>query len=248
NANLTDWALGQKIPVVDAYGLLNLGNALHEEGGSLTLGGQTIAAGTAGNDQPGNSWYADAAHAGTIYHGLLANAVLDAFAQRHGYTSPGLDFHDDILAAAYDENPWPGQNSGVSLEDYLDSLDENQFEINGQPFDFDVADYVAAFRPGDLDDDGQLTLDDVNAFVLALEDPAAYAASVGLAPTAMADFNNDGLFNLADVEGFAAQLDAANLPGSQTLAALVPEPTVFGGLVLLGWIGTARRSWRQNKS
>lgn len=223
NANLTDWALSQKIPVVDAYSLLNLGNVLHEDGGSLTLGGQTIAAGTTATDQPGNSWYADAAHAGTIYHGLLANAVLEAIEVRHGYTSPGLDFHDDILAAAYDQNPWPGQGSGTSLSDYLNSLNENQYEINGTPFDLD--DYVTAFLQGDLDDDGSITEDDIFAFILALEDPAAYSSTIGLAPTAMADFNDDGLFNLADVEGFAAQLGALNIPAGESLAALVPEPT-----------------------
>ena len=188
NADLADWALSQKYPVVDAYSLLNLGNVLHEDGTTLTLAGQPVAAGNNGIDQPGNSWYGDFAHAGTIYHGLLANAVLEAIEQRHGYTSPGLDFHDDILTAAFANQPWPGQGSGVSLNDYLASLDENQYEIDGQAFDFDIEDYFTAFLDGDLDDDGLVTEDDIPAFILALEDPLAYASSVGLSPTAMADF------------------------------------------------------------
>ncbi|MEM7627451.1 MAG: SGNH/GDSL hydrolase family protein [Planctomycetota bacterium] len=244
NADLTDWALSQQYPVVDAYGLLNLGNTLHEDGDTLTLAGQPVAAGDNGTGQPGNSWYADFAHAGTIYHGLLANAVFQAIEARHGFTSPGLDFHDDILAAAYEQNPWPGQGSGVSLSDYLDSLDENQFEINGQPFDFDTADFFTAFLEGDLDDDGLVTEADIPAFVLALEDPAAYTTAFGLAPTAAGDFNGDGRFNLSDVEGFAARLDALNIPAGPTLAALVPEPTT-AGIVLLAMVPLLNRHRRK---
>lgn len=80
---------------------------------------------------------------------------------------------------------------------------------------------------GDMDVNGTVDLDDVLAFVTALESRAAYAGLYGSAVDVRGDINGDGLFNLSDVEPFAALV---GVPAS-VVAAAVPEPA---GLAVLG--------------
>ena len=60
---------------------------------------------------------------------------------------------------------------------------------------------------GDANDDGVIDFVDVNAFLQALFDPAAYAAMYpDVDPDVVLDMNNDGFLDFLDVGGFIAAL------------------------------------------
>ncbi|MEW6252477.1 MAG: hypothetical protein AB1716_17710 [Planctomycetota bacterium] len=63
-------------------------------------------------------------------------------------------------------------------------------------------------RLGDVNCDGTVDFNDVGPFVLALADPAAYAARYPECPFANRDVNGDGLFDFNDINPFAALLAA----------------------------------------
>ena len=95
--------------------------------------------------------------------------------------------------------------------------------------------YVA----GDLNGDGVLTNGDINAFVMMLTDPAAYAlAYPDLNPDALGDFTGNGVLTNGDISGFVSALTGgASVSAVPELAALVPEPSSalllgMGGLLL----------------
>jgi hypothetical protein len=63
------------------------------------------------------------------------------------------------------------------------------------------------FMPlGDVNCDGVVNFDDINAFVLALSDPVAYAAAFPSCDRLKADCNGDGLVNFDDINAFVAVL------------------------------------------
>lgn len=81
---------------------------------------------------------------------------------------------------------------------------------------------------GDMNGDGEVTEADIPFFVQALTDREAYDANVFLTPTISAlpisadvvgDVDQDGAFNLGDVQAFKALFD-----GSGAATAIVPEP------------------------
>jgi hypothetical protein len=112
-------------------------------------------------------------------------------------------------------------------------------------FNFGLADLafeqaVAAFGDllvsapvlGDMDCDGDVDFDDIDEFVLGLNDPAAYEMLLGVAPTAKGDVDQDGDFDFDDITGFVGVLNAEG-PRS------VPEPSGFAYMLacslLLPW-------------
>ena len=71
--------------------------------------------------------------------------------------------------------------------------------------------FALAFFRGDLNCDGALDFDDINPFVLALSDPAGYAAAYPDCKPVNGDLNEDGVVNFDDVNPFVALL--AQQPG-----------------------------------
>ncbi len=67
-----------------------------------------------------------------------------------------------------------------------------------------AAGQVPTPRRGDLNCDGVVNFDDIDAFVLALTDPAAYAAAHPDCHGAAGDFDGDGAVTPADVDGFVS--------------------------------------------
>jgi predicted outer membrane repeat protein len=59
---------------------------------------------------------------------------------------------------------------------------------------------------GDVNCDGVINFDDINAFVLALSDPAAYAVAFPSCDRLKADCNGDGLVDFDDINAFVAVL------------------------------------------
>ena len=82
---------------------------------------------------------------------------------------------------------------------------------------------------GDMDDDRDVDFDDIDYFVLGINDPETYQNQIGLPSDAMGDIDNDGDLDFDDTPGFVAIL------GGEGVQA-VPEPsTIF--LALVGAIG-----------
>ena len=61
-------------------------------------------------------------------------------------------------------------------------------------------------RTGDMNCDGAVNFDDINPFVLALSDPAGYAAAYPSCNILNGDINGDGLVNFDDINPFVALL------------------------------------------
>ncbi len=66
-----------------------------------------------------------------------------------------------------------------------------------------------AHDPGDLNCDGAVNAFDIDPFVLALSDPAAYAALHPDCNRQLADCNGDGLVNAFDIDAFVLLLTGA---------------------------------------
>ncbi len=65
---------------------------------------------------------------------------------------------------------------------------------------------LQSFRPADADCDGSVVLADIDPFLLAIFDPAAYAGGHPACPRAAADVNLDGRVDLFDIDAFVACL------------------------------------------
>ncbi len=63
-----------------------------------------------------------------------------------------------------------------------------------------------ALHPGDLDCDGDIDFDDIDAFVLALSGQAGYEAAYPDCNWMNADCNNDGTVDFDDIDAFVAIL------------------------------------------
>jgi hypothetical protein len=66
--------------------------------------------------------------------------------------------------------------------------------------------YVPPYAPGDLNCDRLVNVFDIDPFVLALSDPAGYAAAYPTCEIAAADVNGDGQLNAFDIDPFVELL------------------------------------------
>jgi hypothetical protein len=121
----------------------------------------------------------------------------------------------------------PGGNTSAML-DYSQALIADLTVYRDQILDIIFEPVVV----GDLNGDGLVNTADINPFILALTDPAAFATvfpHVNL--YAAGDINGDGQINTADINPFVALLTSGMGTG---LAAglIIPEPAA---LTLLAW-------------
>jgi len=91
-----------------------------------------------------------------------------------------------------------------------------------------------AFLRGDMDCDGDVDFDDIDDFVLGLNDPAVYEATFGVLPSLKGDTDLDGDQDFDDIDGFVGLLsEGARGPHA------VPEPACFTlvliSLLVAGW-------------
>lgn len=93
---------------------------------------------------------------------------------------------------------------------------------------------------GDMDLDGDVDFDDIDDFVLGLNNSAAYEAAIGLPPVMHGDTDHDGDQDFDDIDQFVDIL----LPGIADGIHGVPEPSTVGlaavALGLLGAVATRR--------
>ncbi len=66
--------------------------------------------------------------------------------------------------------------------------------------------YIPRYAKGDINCDGLVDFDDINAFVLALSSPASYAAAYPNCDIALADIDDNGVVDFDDINGFVALL------------------------------------------
>lgn len=112
-------------------------------------------------------------------------------------------------------------------------------DTQGSPLSVFI-EYVGHFL-GDMDGNGFIETADVNAFVQALADRAAYdSAYPGVDADLTGDFNNNGQLDLGDVSGFKAAVLAASASTSASASA-VPEPSSCVLLLAAAIMGFTRR-------
>ena len=87
---------------------------------------------------------------------------------------------------------------------------------------------------GDMDCDGDVDFDDIDDFVLGLNDPVLYESIFDVPPSLKGDTDTDGDQDFDDIPGFVSILSAGG-------AESVPEPSA---LVLSGLAGSLLVSWR----
>jgi hypothetical protein len=90
---------------------------------------------------------------------------------------------------------------------------------------------------GDMDCDGDVDFDDIDPFVLGLNNPELYETTFGVPPAAKGDMDGDGDFDFDDIPGF---VDALRGGGPQS----IPEPSTLL-LVVLGMIGLVAYGYRR---
>ncbi len=103
-----------------------------------------------------------------------------------------------VLTISCDPLPDCNENSIVDADDIADerSLDENDNSIP------DECEQLAV--PGDMNCDGVVSVGDINPFVLALTDPAAYAAQFPDCDALNGDCNDDDTVSVGDINCFVA--------------------------------------------
>jgi len=103
-----------------------------------------------------------------------------------------------------------------------------------------VAVTAIAYRTGDMDIDGDIDFDDIDAFVLGLNDAPAYARTFGLAATMPGDLDGDTDLDFDDVAVFVERL--GGIRGGSLPA--VPEPAAYTlavTAILAVWSAGSRR-------
>lgn len=88
---------------------------------------------------------------------------------------------------------------------------------------------------GDLNCDGTVDFDDIEAFVLGLTDRADYETQFGVPATLKGDLNEDGRFDFDDIDPFVNLLSAP----AHAWQREVPEPSSTGILMAIGLAGLA---------
>jgi hypothetical protein len=84
---------------------------------------------------------------------------------------------------------------------------------------------------GDMNWDNNVDSDDIDDFVLGLNDAAAYESKFGIPPSARGDMDGDGDHDFDDIRGFVA----ATLVNGQAGVQSIPEPgsALLAGMALV---------------
>lgn len=111
-----------------------------------------------------------------------------------------------------DPNPLNPGTSGVVVND--------PFDLNGS-FDDVASSLFDPFPTGDMDYDRDVDFDDIDDFVLGLNDPAGYTSTFSAPPQDNGDTDGDMDFDFDDIPGFVELLSPESTHG-------VPEPATSG--------------------
>jgi hypothetical protein len=203
-------------------GTLHLNPSLMVISGNMTLGGGSTLvldlAGTTRSDGMAGPGKYSAIDVGTAsLDGVLRLQLTNGF-----MPTPGQVF--EILSAA---DPLSGTFAAVEAP----NVPGIAWQVVRNTFDVTVT-ILAALR-GDMDLDGDVDFDDIDDFVLGLNNAAAYEAIYGLPPSTHGDTDDDGDQDFDDINGFVSILGGADLARVQA----VPEPPAWVLLSLAGsWL------------
>lgn len=148
-----------------------------------------------------------------------------------------LQFHlysvDNTLGEMRD--PFDGVNPFTGVDDGLTAA-----FVSPLVYELDVLGGLT----GDMDCDGDVDFDDIDDFVLGLQNPSDYEANFGVPPSFKGDTDGDGDQDFDDIGGFVDILQPAGVQH-------VPEPATGSAAVVFGitvwglvrWRG-GRRRWR----
>ncbi len=101
--------------------------------------------------------------------------------------------------------------------------------------------------PGDLDCDGDLDFDDIDAFVLGLKTPDVYEVRFGVPAGLKGDLDGDGDLDFDDIVPFAEQL-RGNLAAASAFAAPEPSSWALACSLAMLWAMAAGRGIRSRKN
>ncbi len=113
---------------------------------------------------------------------------------------PSVNYNDYLFTTVrhWDENALGAWTVTVSDRLLGTTATWNRFQLR----------FYGTRWPGDLNCDGLVNFDDLDAFVLALSDPSAYATMFPNCDMTLADLNEDGAVNFDDIDPFIAALGA----------------------------------------
>ena len=91
---------------------------------------------------------------------------------------------------------------------------------------------------GDMDFDGDRDFDDIDDFVLGLQNRSEYVALYGESPDLRGDINGSGFQDFDDISGFVDILSN----GAMTSSSAIPEPSTFVLAITMLFFATVFRS------
>ena len=231
NTNLTAWANGLGIPVIDAAKLTT--DLLASPG----FAGQTLTTDTAPGDtsEGALSLWADDGHPGTVWHGLFANTVLTgldlAYGGDFGPTDLPLLTNQQILNNAFFKNTGNAPTATGDAFDYasyvlLAELLAGDFDGSGDVGQGDLA--LVLDNWGTLVADGEspdpvnwINADDVTASLIGQDELALVLQNWGNTSAILAELDN--IVSVTDLT-------------DEQIINLIPEPASVA-LVLCGLAG-----------
>jgi serine protease AprX len=137
---------------------------------------------------------------GTIYYGN--NGLRDGNVSTPGGSPNTIDTVENVWIPSPAAGEW---QITVSADEIVQDAHIETPEVDAD-YALVVSGIVRSkpFALGDLNCDGVVSVGDIGAFVLALTDPAAYAAGFPACDITLADFNGDGVISVGDIGGFVA--------------------------------------------
>jgi hypothetical protein len=161
------------------------------------------------------------------FHWMHAAFVIDSNADG-GYIS---DFGFAVRYEVTESDAGQVLTFQISSREPYGAWDQFIFSTNDsllQDFTQAQMDHLFNGTVGDMDFDYDVDFDDIDDFVLGLNDPALYITVNGLPSSVNGDADNDGDQDFDDIAGFVAALSSGG-------AAAVPEPATWS--LLLGTAG-----------
>lgn len=135
-----------------------------------------------------------------------------------------LIFEDE---ADYDDDaPWPTAPDGNG--ESLQRLSPSQFGSQAGAWSSGIpspGEHSFSTLLGDLDVDGDIDFDDIDAFVLGLVNMPQYEAQYGVAPVLHGDMDQDGRFDFDDIPGFVDALTGQVAAAAATIGDPSDHPS-----------------------
>ena len=101
---------------------------------------------------------------------------------------------------------WEYAQTGADLRLLHDGDTDGWLALPGDDYSSEPVAPLVPTLPGDLNCDGSVSLRDINPFVVALTDPAAFAGVLPGCPILNGDLNGDGTLSFRDINPFVVLL------------------------------------------